>query len=115
MWEKMTSQKKKRGKKITSQKEKNAGENDVIEQKRGKNDFTSYDVTSGHVTDVTSGSSSSLLLKYDFVRAHILLAYFTRRTVHTSLEGQCILHLTDSACFTRRTMHTSLDRQYILH
>jgi hypothetical protein len=33
------------------------------------------DVTSGHVTfgHMTSGCSSSLLRKYDFVRAHILL------------------------------------------
>jgi hypothetical protein len=33
------------------------------------------DVTSGHVTSghMTSGCSSSLLRKYDFVRAHILL------------------------------------------
>ena len=39
---------------------KNAGGIEVIEKNRRKNDVPSCDVTSGHVTDVTSGQSRSL-------------------------------------------------------
>jgi hypothetical protein len=59
---------KKTGKKVREKKSRGGGTG----KKYGESHVTSGDVTSNHVTHVASGHFRLLLLKYDFVRTHIL-------------------------------------------